>query len=256
MGREARGVRGMMLEDGQKRDPCWWPTARTIRVLTATENGFGKRTPIAEYTRHGRGTKGMIAIQTSERNGKVVAAVLAELGETREEIMLISTGGVLIRTRVDRHSRHGPLDPGRDADQPRRGHFPRRRREGHRNRREDPCRTAASEEPAGTAVLCGVRSGQSATNVYGILYSFLIFLPIDLVIIGGWLWHVFSTSAQGPRCCPRPFSSRPDGNEPSRQGIHGHRIAQAEADLRELLAHARPTTKYYSCKAARRCSSK
>jgi DNA gyrase subunit A len=69
-------------------------------VLTATENGFGKRTPIAEYTRHGRGTKGMIAIQTSERNGKVVAAVLTEPGETREEIMLISTGGVLIRTRV------------------------------------------------------------------------------------------------------------------------------------------------------------
>ena len=70
------------------------------QVLTATENGFGKRTPIAEYTRHGRGTKGMIAIQTSERNGKVVGAVLAALGETSEEIMLISTGGVLIRTRV------------------------------------------------------------------------------------------------------------------------------------------------------------
>ena len=66
-------------------------------MLTATENGFGKRTPIAEYTRHGRGTKGMIAIQTSERNGKVVAAVLVE---TRDEIMLITTGGVLVRTRV------------------------------------------------------------------------------------------------------------------------------------------------------------
>ena len=69
-------------------------------VLTATENGYGKRTPIAEYTRHGRGTKGMIAIQTSERNGKVVAAVLTAQGETNEEIMLISTGGVLIRTRI------------------------------------------------------------------------------------------------------------------------------------------------------------
>jgi len=66
-------------------------------VLTATENGYGKRTPILEYTRHGRGTKGMIAIQTSERNGKVVAATLVN---TTDEIMLITTGGVLIRTRV------------------------------------------------------------------------------------------------------------------------------------------------------------
>jgi DNA gyrase subunit A len=66
-------------------------------VLTATENGYGKRTPIAEYTRHGRGTKGMIAIATSGRNGKVVAATLVR---PDDEIMLITTGGVLIRTRV------------------------------------------------------------------------------------------------------------------------------------------------------------
>ena len=52
-------------------------------VLTATENGYGKRTPIAEYTRHGRGTKGMIAIQTSERNGKVVGAALVRRPTTR-----------------------------------------------------------------------------------------------------------------------------------------------------------------------------
>ena len=63
----------------------------------ATENGYGKRTPIAEYTRHGRGTKGMIAIQTSERNGKVVAAALVS---PEDQIMLITTGGVLVRTRV------------------------------------------------------------------------------------------------------------------------------------------------------------
>jgi len=100
MGREARGVRGMMLEDDQKVISMLVADSEDYSVLTATENGFGKRTPIAEYTRHGRGTKGMIAIQTSERNGKVVAAVLAGLGETSEEIMLISTGGVLIRTRV------------------------------------------------------------------------------------------------------------------------------------------------------------
>jgi DNA gyrase subunit A len=65
--------------------------------LTATENGYGKRTPISEYARHGRGTQGMISIRTSERNGKVVAARLVKQDD---EIMLITTGGVLIRTRV------------------------------------------------------------------------------------------------------------------------------------------------------------
>jgi DNA gyrase subunit A len=71
--------------------------SETQSVLTATENGYGKRTPITEYTRHGRGTKGMIAIQTSERNGKVVAATLVD---AEDQIMLITTTGVLIRTRV------------------------------------------------------------------------------------------------------------------------------------------------------------
>ena len=66
-------------------------------MLTATQNGYGKRTPITEYTRHGRGTKGMIAIQTSERNGKVVGAVLVT---PSDEIMLITTAAVLVRTRV------------------------------------------------------------------------------------------------------------------------------------------------------------
>jgi len=67
-------------------------------VLTATENGYGKRTPIGEYTLHGRGTKGMIAIQTSERNGKLVGAVLTD---PTDQIMLIADNGVLIRTHVD-----------------------------------------------------------------------------------------------------------------------------------------------------------
>ncbi len=100
MGREARGVRGMMLEDGQTVISMLVADSENYSVLTATENGFGKRTPIAEYTRHGRGTKGMIAIQTSERNGKVVGAVLVQAGASTDEIMLISTGGVLIRTPV------------------------------------------------------------------------------------------------------------------------------------------------------------
>jgi DNA gyrase subunit A len=97
MGRTARGVRGMNLEDGQQVIALLVAENEQQSVLTATENGFGKRTPITEYTRHGRGTKGMIAIQTSERNGKVVAATLVE---PSDEIILITTGGILIRTRV------------------------------------------------------------------------------------------------------------------------------------------------------------
>ena len=128
MGRNARGVRGMMLEEGQRviamlvaeaseaegsgppggsqadaesgastgaeAGPSAAPRAS---VLCATENGYGKRTAISEYTRHGRGTKGMIAIQQSERNGRVVAATLVH---PDDEIMLITDSGVLVRTRV------------------------------------------------------------------------------------------------------------------------------------------------------------
>ncbi len=97
MGRTARGVRGMNLDDGQRVIAMLVAGDETQAVLTATENGYGKRTPIGEYTRHGRGTKGMIAIQKSERNGTVVAAVLVE---EQDEIMLITTRGVLVRTRV------------------------------------------------------------------------------------------------------------------------------------------------------------
>ena len=97
MGRPARGVRGMNLEEGQSVIALLVAGDESQTVLTATENGYGKRTPITEYTRHGRGTKGMIAIQTSARNGKVVGAVLVE---PEDEIMLITTGGVLVRTRV------------------------------------------------------------------------------------------------------------------------------------------------------------
>ena len=97
MGRQARGVRGMTLEDGQSVIAMLVAEDEAQSVLTATENGYGKRTSIVEYTRHGRGTKGMIAIQQSERNGKVVAATLVR---TDDEIMLISDTGVVVRTRV------------------------------------------------------------------------------------------------------------------------------------------------------------
>jgi DNA gyrase subunit A len=97
MGRQAHGVRGMKLGKDQKVVSMLVADSEQQTVLTATENGFGKRTAISEYTRHGRGTQGMIAIQTTERNGKLVGAVL--VGD-EDEIMLISTGGVLIRTKV------------------------------------------------------------------------------------------------------------------------------------------------------------
>ncbi|MDP1551096.1 MAG: DNA gyrase subunit A [Nitrosomonas sp.] len=98
VGRTARGVRGMKLGSGQKVISLLVAENEELTVLTATENGYGKRTPISEYTRHNRGTQGMIAIKTSERNGKVVTAKLVK---PDDEIMLITSGGVLIRTRVN-----------------------------------------------------------------------------------------------------------------------------------------------------------
>lgn len=98
MGRTARGVRGMRLEDGQQLISLLVAGDDQQSVLTASENGFGKRTSIVEYTKHSRGTKGMIAIQTTERNGKVVGATLVH--ET-DEVMFISEQGVLVRTRVE-----------------------------------------------------------------------------------------------------------------------------------------------------------
>jgi DNA gyrase subunit A len=102
MGRQATGVRGMRLAEGA-RVVCMLAAKgdeeadSSKSVLTATANGFGKRTPIGEYPRHGRGGQGVIAIQSSERNGPVVGAVLVD---DQDEVMLISTGGVLIRTKV------------------------------------------------------------------------------------------------------------------------------------------------------------
>ena len=97
MGRSARGVRGMKLNAGQTVISLLVAEDEELSVLTATENGFGKRTPISEYARHRRGTQGMISIRTSERNGKVVTARLVK---QLDEIMLISNKGVLTRTRV------------------------------------------------------------------------------------------------------------------------------------------------------------
>lgn len=98
MGRTATGVRGMKLEGGSKVIAMLVAQDEDVTVLTVTENGYGKRTPINEYTCHGRGTKGMISIQTSERNGKVVAALLVN---DDDEIILLNSAGKLVRTRVN-----------------------------------------------------------------------------------------------------------------------------------------------------------
>ena len=96
MGRVSQGVRGMRLPEGTRiisliiADPDGF-------VLTATENGFGKRTPVSEYPTYGRGSQGVISIQTSVRNGAVVGAVQVQ---EDEEIMLISDQGTLVRTHV------------------------------------------------------------------------------------------------------------------------------------------------------------
>jgi DNA gyrase subunit A len=104
MGRQATGVRGMRLADGQRVVCMLAARDESKAVLTATENGFGKRTPMNEYPRHGRGGQGVISIQTSERNGAAVGAVLVD---DNDEVMLISTGGVLIRTRVEQIREQG-----------------------------------------------------------------------------------------------------------------------------------------------------
>ena len=118
MGRGARGVRGMKLADEARVISMLVAEDESKSVLTATENGYGKRTPLPEYPRYGRGTQGVIAIQTTERNGKVVGAALVD---EQDEIMLVSTGGVLIRTAVRQISKMGrstqgvsliSLDPG------------------------------------------------------------------------------------------------------------------------------------------------
>ena len=96
MGRGAAGVRGIKLPDGHE------VIALTIMhdglILTATENGYGKRTPVDDFPVQGRGGQGVIAIQTTDRNGRTVGAIQVE---QEDEIMLISSNGTLVRTGVE-----------------------------------------------------------------------------------------------------------------------------------------------------------
>ncbi|HVX03857.1 MAG TPA: DNA gyrase subunit A [Rhodanobacteraceae bacterium] len=108
MGRTAYGVRGMRLTDGAQVVSMIVADKRmegeACDVLTATQRGYGKRTPLADFPRKGRGSQGVIAIQCSERNGALVAAVATD---ARHELMLISDKGTLVRTRVAEISQVG-----------------------------------------------------------------------------------------------------------------------------------------------------
>ena len=102
MGRTATGVRGIRLELGQRVISLIVATEGD--VLTVCENGYGKRTPIDQFPVKGRGGKGLISIRTSERNGDQIGAILVD---EEDEIMLISDGGTLVRTRVSDVPRMG-----------------------------------------------------------------------------------------------------------------------------------------------------
>jgi DNA gyrase subunit A len=103
MGRTARGVRGMRLPEGQRLISMLIPEPNA-QILTASLNGYGKRTTLEEFPRRGRGGQGVIAMVTNDRNGQLVGAVQVQQGE---EIMLISDQGTLVRTRVDEVSSLG-----------------------------------------------------------------------------------------------------------------------------------------------------
>ncbi|MGH8516935.1 MAG: DNA gyrase subunit A, partial [Panacagrimonas sp.] len=106
MGRNATGVRGMRLAEGEGEGEAATSGAKVVSlividgdgdILTASERGYGKRTPVDEYPRKGRGTQGVIALKTTERNGLLVGAI--QLSD-HHEVLLISDGGTLVRTRA------------------------------------------------------------------------------------------------------------------------------------------------------------
>ena len=109
MGRVSRGVRGMLLKPKQKVVSLIVVESNEIDILTATENGYGKRTAVAEYRFSKRGAQGVMSIQTSARNGNVVGAIQVV---TTDEIMLITSGGVLVRTRAGEVSQIGRATQG------------------------------------------------------------------------------------------------------------------------------------------------
>ena len=103
MGRTARGVRGIKLQEDQRVISLIIPE-NEAQILTASQNGYGKRTPVDDFRLTGRGGQGVISMQCTGRNGEIVGAVQVSEGE---EIMLISDQGTLVRTRVDEVSSLG-----------------------------------------------------------------------------------------------------------------------------------------------------
>lgn len=97
MGRVSRGVRGIRLKENQKVMSLIVADNPEGQILTATENGYGKRTPVSDYRLSGRGAQGVMSIKTSERNGNVVRAVMVT---DEDEVLLITDGGVMVRTRA------------------------------------------------------------------------------------------------------------------------------------------------------------
>jgi DNA gyrase subunit A len=96
MGRNAGGVRGIRLPEGERVISLIIPDPQGL-ILIASENGYGKLTSVEEFPVHGRGGQGVIAMQTTERNGRLVAAAQVA---TTHELMLMSSGGTLVRTRA------------------------------------------------------------------------------------------------------------------------------------------------------------
>jgi len=95
MGREAAGVRGVRVSDDQRVNALI--VADQGFILTASQNGFGKLTPLDDFPKHGRGGQGVIALQITDRNGQMVGALQVSVDD---EIMLMSQNGVLVRTPV------------------------------------------------------------------------------------------------------------------------------------------------------------
>jgi DNA gyrase subunit A len=95
MGRDATGVRGIKLADDQQLIALI--VVGEGHILTASENGYGKLTPLEDYPPHGRGGQGVIALQTTDRNGNTVAALQVS---AVDELMMISSSGTLVRTPV------------------------------------------------------------------------------------------------------------------------------------------------------------
>jgi DNA gyrase subunit A len=124
MGRSARGVRGITLSEKQSVIALIIATPEDVQaapaVLTATRNGYGKRTPLTEYPAHHRGGQGVISIQASERNGTVVGACLVGEGD---QVMMITSGGIMIRTRVKEISEVGRNTQGVRLIEPDAGEF-------------------------------------------------------------------------------------------------------------------------------------